>query len=141
MESAAVASTPHCSQNSRQAKPCERANTPQSDIIQHINRECVCVCAGALCLHLQYTYKYTHTGPMEGGSAHTEQPLAPLRKRRVGGQEPPSHLFPSSCHRAVGWQIRALMFGTKGLPHAPPPKANSYGPDLPGRFPPTRIPL
>lgn len=59
---------------------------------------------------------------MEGGSAHTEQPLAPLRKRRVGGQEPPSHLFPSSCHRAVGWQIRALMFGTKGLPHAPPPK-------------------
>lgn len=74
---------------------------------------------------------------MEGGSAHTP-PHAPLRKHRVGGQALVSYLFPSSCHRAVVWRIQALC-----LAQRPPtcPEANSYRPDLPSRFPPTRIPL
>ena len=106
-------------------RPAERANKPQSDITQHIHT--ACLHRGALFtvdIYSIYIYTHTHThcsthSSQEVQSRWTGSSPLPVTVRWCGGFRP--------CVRH------------KGLLHARRP--DSYRPDLPSRFPPTRIPL
>lgn len=107
----------------RPHRPGEAANKPQSDITQHIHT--VCLHRGALftvdiySIHIYiHTHCSTHSSQEEQSRWTGSSPL-PVTVRWCGGFRP--------CVRH------------KGLLHARRP--DSYRPDLPSRFPPTRIPL